>query len=105
MRIFSDLSSGLAKFGLVNYLYISYNVCMSTQTFNISMPKKLIERIDDQTKRQGSNRSDFVRIAVRKQLAALEQWDAVTAQARKQYKGERLSEDEVAQIVREQRAL
>jgi len=77
---------------------------MNSQTFNISMPKQLIERIDAQTKLQGSSRSDFVRIAVRKQLASLENWDKLTSKVRSQYKGERLSEDEVAEIVREQRA-
>ena len=44
---------------------------MNSQTFNVSMPKQLVDRIDAQTKRQGSSRSDFVRLAVRKQLAIL----------------------------------
>jgi len=77
---------------------------MKTQTFNISMPKKLVERIDNQTKLQGSNRSDFVRQAVRKQLALLERWDAISQRAQAQYKGEALSETEVADLVRAQRS-
>lgn len=68
------------------------------------MPKKLIERVDAQTKRQGSSRSDFVRQAIRKQLAILEQWEKLTTQARPQYKGNQLSETQVAEVVRAQRA-
>ena len=68
------------------------------------MPEKLIERVDAQTKRQGSSRSDFVRQAVRKQLANLEQWENLTTQARRQYKGKQLSETQVAEVVRAQRA-
>ena len=77
---------------------------MNSQTFNVSMPKQLVERIDAQTKRQGSSRSDFVRTAVRKQLATLENWESLTSKVRSQYKGKQLDEDEVAEIVRTQRA-
>ena len=77
---------------------------MNSQTFNVSMPKQLVERIDAQTKRQGSSRSDFVRTAVRKQLATLENWESLTSKVRSQYKGKQLNEDEVAEIVRTQRA-
>ena len=77
---------------------------MNSQTFNVSMPKQLVERIDAQTKRQGSSRSDFVRTAVRKQLATLENWESLASKVRSQYKGKQLNEDEVAEIVRTQRA-
>jgi metal-responsive CopG/Arc/MetJ family transcriptional regulator len=77
---------------------------MNSQTFNISMPKQLVERIDAQTKRQGSSRSDFVRLAVRKQLAILEQWDSLSNKVRSQYKDKQLSEDEVVKVVRSYRA-
>jgi metal-responsive CopG/Arc/MetJ family transcriptional regulator len=77
---------------------------MNSQTFNVSMPKQLVERIDAQTKRQGSSRSDFVRTAVRKQLATLENWESLASKVRSQYKGKQLDEDEVAEIVRTQRA-
>jgi len=77
---------------------------MNSQTFNVSMPKQLVERIDAQTKRQGSSRSDFVRLAVRKQLATLERWESLTSKVRSQYKGKQLSEDEVAEVVRTHRA-
>ncbi len=68
------------------------------------MPKQLVERIDAQTKRQGSSRSDFVRLAVRKQLAILEQWDSLSNKVRSQYKDKQLSEDEVVKVVRSYRA-
>ena len=68
------------------------------------MPKQLVERIDAQTKRQGSSRSDFVRLAVRKQLAILEQWDSLSNKVRSQYNDKRLSEDEVVEVVRSYRA-
>ena len=64
------------------------------------MPKQLVERIDSQTKRQGSSRSDFVRLAVRKQLATLERWESLTDKVRSQYKGKQLSEDEVVGVIR-----
>ena len=42
----------------------TYNVCMSKgQTFNISMPSKLVKQVDRQSKLQASNRSDFIRQA------------------------------------------
>ncbi len=67
------------------------------------MPKQLVDRIDTQTKLQGSSRSDFVRQAVRKQLALLERWDAITKEARNQYGGSPLSEVEVAELVSKHR--
>jgi len=77
---------------------------MSTQTFNISMPEKLVEQIDAQTKAQGGSRSDFIRQAVRKQLSILERWNNLTSKTRNLYKGKQLSEAEVAAIVRTERS-
>jgi len=76
---------------------------MKSQTFNISMPRQLVKRIDAQTRRQGASRSDFVRQAVSKQLAVLEQWEQLTGKARSQYAGKQLSESEVAGLVSKQR--
>ena len=56
---------------------------MSTQTFNISMPEKLVEQIDAQTKAQGGSRSDFIRQAVRKQLSEAEVSDIVRTERSK----------------------
>lgn len=43
---------------------------MSTQTFNLSLPKQLVAQMDEQAKRDFSSRSDFVRKAVVNQLRA-----------------------------------
>lgn len=67
------------------------------------MPKRLVERIDSQTKRQGSTRSDFIRQAVNKQLSVLERWESLTNNTRNEYKGKQLSEAEVTDIVRAER--
>lgn len=80
-----------------------YNLCMNTKTLNISMPAELVKKIDRQSKLQGSNRSDFIRRAVYRQLGALEQWQAVTQAMRANYKGPKLSEKEVANVVRKYR--
>ncbi len=77
---------------------------MKAQTFNVSMPKRLVERIDAQTRRQGSTRSDFIRQAVNKQLSILESWEKLTTNTRQEYKGKKLSENEVADIVRDERS-
>jgi metal-responsive CopG/Arc/MetJ family transcriptional regulator len=94
----------VASLLLDNNSIITYNDCMKSQTFNISMPAKLVQRIDSQTKKQGYSRSDFVRQAVRKQLATLEQWENLTDSVRGEYKGKDLSETEVAKIVSSQRS-
>jgi metal-responsive CopG/Arc/MetJ family transcriptional regulator len=76
---------------------------MSTKAFNISMPAELVAKIDQQSKLQGGNRSDFIRRAVYKQLGVLEQWQALANATRAGYKGKILTEPEVAAIVREDR--
>jgi metal-responsive CopG/Arc/MetJ family transcriptional regulator len=43
---------------------------MSTQTFNLSLPRQLVAQMDEQAKRDFSSRSDFVRKAVVNQLRA-----------------------------------
>lgn len=68
------------------------------------MPDELVKKIDKQTKLQGGSRSDFIRQAVRKQLTILEQWQSLTQVARQLYVGPTMSEQAVADIVREVRA-
>ena len=67
------------------------------------MPNELVKKIDRQSKLQGSNRSDFIRQAVRVQLTVLEQWQTTSKAARKSYKGKTLNEQNVADTVREVR--
>jgi len=68
------------------------------------MPADLVKKIDKQAKLQGSNRSDFIRQAVRKQVNILEMWDKAAAAARLDYKGRPITEKEVADLVRAERA-
>lgn len=42
---------------------------MENRTFNVSMPKKLVEEIDRQAKAKYSSRSDYIRQAVSAQLS------------------------------------
>lgn len=67
------------------------------------MSSELISQIDKQSKKQGSNRSDFIRAAVRKQLTVLEQWQIATKLIRSDYSGPKLSEDQVAELVSQER--
>lgn len=41
---------------------------MTSQTFNLSLPKQLVQQLDEQAKRDFSSRSDFIRKAVINQL-------------------------------------
>ncbi len=43
---------------------------MSTKTINISLPEKLIERIDFQARAHFSNRSEYIRQAITARLQA-----------------------------------
>lgn len=47
---------------------LSYNICMSTQTFNLSLPEELVKVLDAQAKRDYSSRSEYVRKAIINQL-------------------------------------
>lgn len=67
------------------------------------MSSELINQIDKQSKKQGSNRSDFIRAAVRKQLTVLDQWQIATKLIRSDYSGPKLSEDQVAELVSQER--
>ena len=68
------------------------------------MPRRLVKRIDTQTKLQGSSRSDFIRQAIQRQLVRLERWDGLTQEARRQHKGKPLSKTELAELVRKHRS-
>jgi metal-responsive CopG/Arc/MetJ family transcriptional regulator len=50
---------------------------MSSQTFNLSLPQKLVAQMDDQAKRDFSTRSDFVRKAIVNQLRAEQSVSAI----------------------------
>ncbi len=50
---------------------------MASQTFNISLPRELVEQIDDQARREFSSRSEYIRRAVVKQLRTEQALQAV----------------------------
>ena len=73
---------------------------MSTQTFNLSLPKELVEKLDSQARRGFSSRSDYVRRAIINQLQSEQALEAVLDRANK--KGKKLgikSEQQVYDII------
>jgi len=48
---------------------------MKTQTFNIALPKDLVEKIDKTAKGEYRNRSEFIREAVRVYLKDAQEWE------------------------------
>lgn len=50
---------------------------MSTQTFNLSLPKQLVAKLDAQAKKDYSSRSDYVRKAIINQLKSEQALEAV----------------------------
>jgi Arc/MetJ-type ribon-helix-helix transcriptional regulator len=56
---------------------------MSTQTINISLPKELVEKIDDAAKIEFASRSDYIRQALVSKLRAdraqADDWDLLEA--------------------------
>ncbi|HEU5187960.1 MAG TPA: ribbon-helix-helix protein, CopG family [Candidatus Saccharimonadales bacterium] len=45
-------------------------MAMSTQTINISLPKELVEKVDDAAKTEFASRSDYIRQALVSKLRA-----------------------------------
>lgn len=77
---------------------------MSSQTFNLSLPKALVVQLDAQAKKEFSSRSDFVRKAVVNQLRTEQALEAVLDRANK--KGKALgitSEQQVYDIINSER--
>lgn len=73
---------------------------MSSQAFNISLPKELVNKVDAQAKRDYSSRSDFIRKAIVNQLRSEQALEAIFDRANK--KGKKLgikSEQQVYDII------
>lgn len=49
-------------------IQIPYNYCMSTKTFNLSLPQALVKALDKRAQRDFSSRSDYVRKAIINQM-------------------------------------
>jgi len=54
---------------------------MSTKTFNLSLPEELVDKLDDQAKKDYSSRSDYVRKAVINQIRSEQALDRVLNRA------------------------
>lgn len=50
---------------------------MQVQTINISLPKKLVKRIDEVAEEEYRNRSELIRTAVIGYLKDLEEWEEI----------------------------
>lgn len=77
---------------------------MSTQTFNIALPKELVEKVDEAAKREYRNRSELIREALRVYLKDMEEWDNLFKYGRRM--GKRMgikSEEDANKIVYEYR--
>lgn len=55
---------------------------MQTQTFNIALPKALVQKIDAVAKKEYRNRSELIREAVRVYLERRLEWDELFAYGR-----------------------
>ena len=73
---------------LTNAVHSMYHTCMSSKAFNITLPQELVKKIDIAAKREYSNRSDYIRGVLVRDLNEREQWS--TFFEKTQAKGNRL---------------
>ncbi|MBI2267846.1 MAG: ribbon-helix-helix protein, CopG family [Candidatus Blackburnbacteria bacterium] len=59
---------------------------MNTVTINLSLPKELLERVDEMARRESRSRSELLRGSLRAYLAELSQWDQIFAYGEKKAK-------------------
>lgn len=57
---------------------------MNTQTFNISLPRELVKRVDKAAKEEYRSRSSFIREALRIYLIKAEEENRIFAKCKKQ---------------------
>lgn len=77
---------------------------MTYQTFNISLPKNLVEAMDELAKTEYQNRSDLIREAIRLYVADMMAWRSLFAFGKKQAAAKKIrSENDVAKIVSDYR--
>ena len=77
---------------------------MQTQTLNIALPKELINKVDEQAKKEYKNRSELIREALRIYLADKNDWEQIFDAGEKAMKEMGItSEEEVNKIVNEYR--
>lgn len=73
------------------------------RTVTISIPAALARKVDRIARKEGRTRSELLREAFRQYAGRLERWERLLAEARRALPGRRLSEDEVARIVKAER--
>lgn len=77
---------------------------MQTQSFNIVLPKELVQRIDAVAKKEYRNRSELIREAARRYVTDMDEWEQVFQSVRAQGKKMGIrSEEDVNRIVSEYR--
>lgn len=62
---------------LDKHIQKTYNNCMNTQTFNISLPRELVKKVDEVAKKEYRNRSDFIREALLARLKEKSDWEQI----------------------------
>ena len=79
-------------------------VIMDTQTINLSLPKKLLSRIDQQAKKESRSRSELIREVTRGYLERISSWDQIFKYGKKKAKELGIkSEEDVYRMVQEYR--
>lgn len=77
---------------------------MQTQTFNISLPKELVKKVDRVAKKEYRNRSELIREALRVYLNDMENWEKIFAAGKEAGREAGIkSEEDVNRIVYEYR--
>lgn len=77
---------------------------MNTQTFNISLPRELVKKVDKAAKEEYRNRSDFIREALIARIKDKDAWNQIFKAGEKTMKDMGIkSEEEVNEIVYEYR--
>jgi len=75
---------------------------MQTQTLNISLPKKLVQKVDERAQKEYKNRSELIREALRVYLEDKQDWDQIFKAGERAMKEMGIkSEKEVDKIVYE----
>lgn len=73
---------------------------MQTQTFNIALPKELVQKVDVLAQKEYKNRSELIREALRIYLEESSEWEEIFAYGKKQGKKAGIkSEEDVNKIV------
>ena len=77
---------------------------MDTVTINLSLPKNLLSRIDQQSKTESRSRSELIREATRSYLKRISAWDEIFKYGRKKAKELGIkSEEDVYRMIQEYR--